>query len=99
MRALAVIDGEHYPDVVRRALAELPFEIYITTNYDNFMVEALRARDRDPCRVVCQWNAAVEESDMSRAPSPASPVNSGLGPNRCVIGSSKPRSTAASVRA
>ncbi len=26
MRALAVIDGEHYPDVVRQALAELPFE-------------------------------------------------------------------------
>jgi cyclic 2,3-diphosphoglycerate synthetase len=26
MRALAVIDGEHYPDVVRDALAELPFE-------------------------------------------------------------------------
>ena len=26
MRALAIIDGEHYPDVVRDALKELPFE-------------------------------------------------------------------------
>jgi cyclic 2,3-diphosphoglycerate synthetase len=26
MRAVAVIDGEHYPDVVRQALAELPYE-------------------------------------------------------------------------
>ena len=25
-RALALVDGEHYPDVVRAALAELPFE-------------------------------------------------------------------------
>lgn len=27
MRAIALIDGEHYPDVVRDALAELPYEI------------------------------------------------------------------------
>ena len=26
MRAIAVVDGEHYPDVVRGALAELPYE-------------------------------------------------------------------------
>ena len=26
MRALAIVDGEHYPDVVREALAELPYE-------------------------------------------------------------------------
>jgi cyclic 2,3-diphosphoglycerate synthetase len=26
MRALAIIDGEHYPDVVRQALVELPYE-------------------------------------------------------------------------
>jgi cyclic 2,3-diphosphoglycerate synthase len=26
VKALAIIDGEHYPDVVRQALAELPFE-------------------------------------------------------------------------
>ncbi|MGH3115321.1 MAG: 2,3-diphosphoglycerate synthetase, partial [Gaiellaceae bacterium] len=27
MRALALIDGEHYPDVVRDALAALPYEV------------------------------------------------------------------------
>ena len=26
MRAVAIVDGEHYPDVVREALAELPYE-------------------------------------------------------------------------
>ncbi len=26
MRAVAIVDGEHYPDVVRDALAELPYE-------------------------------------------------------------------------
>src|SRR5256885_17015788 len=26
MRAVAVVDGEHYPDVVRAALAELPYD-------------------------------------------------------------------------
>ena len=26
MRAIAIVDGEHYPDVVRAALAELPYE-------------------------------------------------------------------------
>jgi cyclic 2,3-diphosphoglycerate synthase len=26
-RALVVIDGEHYPPVVRDAIAELPFEV------------------------------------------------------------------------
>jgi len=27
MRAVAVIDGEHYADVVRDALAELPYDV------------------------------------------------------------------------
>ena len=26
MRAIAIVDGEHYPDVVRAALDELPYE-------------------------------------------------------------------------
>jgi cyclic 2,3-diphosphoglycerate synthetase len=26
MKAVAIVDGEHYPDVVREALAELPYE-------------------------------------------------------------------------
>ena len=26
-RALAIVDGEHYPPVVRDALAELPYEV------------------------------------------------------------------------
>ena len=26
MKAIAIVDGEHYPDVVRAALHELPYE-------------------------------------------------------------------------
>jgi len=26
VRAIAIVDGEHYPDVVRDALAELPYD-------------------------------------------------------------------------
>ncbi|HSI97786.1 MAG TPA: 2,3-diphosphoglycerate synthetase, partial [Gaiellaceae bacterium] len=29
MRALAIVDGEHYPPVVRDALADLPYEVVV----------------------------------------------------------------------
>jgi len=37
-------------------LADLPLPIYITTNYDSFMFEALKSRGRDPRRELCRWN-------------------------------------------
>jgi hypothetical protein len=37
-------------------LADLPFSIYLTTNYDDFMVRALTSRGRDPRRGFCRWN-------------------------------------------
>lgn len=36
-------------------LADLELPLYITTNYDNFMFEALRDRKKDPAREVCPW--------------------------------------------
>jgi hypothetical protein len=44
-----------------RVLAGLPLPIYITTNYDDFMVKALSYQHRDPVRVLCQWNRAVKD--------------------------------------
>ena len=42
-------------------LADLPLPIYITTNYDDFMTQALRSRHRDPCRELCRWNSLVRD--------------------------------------
>jgi hypothetical protein len=37
-------------------LADLPLPVYITTNYDDFMVRALESRNRKPRREICRWN-------------------------------------------
>jgi hypothetical protein len=41
-----------------RVLAEFPFPIYITTNYDSFMVQALERQNRKPTQYVCKWHLA-----------------------------------------
>ena len=41
-------------------LAELPLPVYLTTNYDDFMVQALRAKAKDPQREYCRWNKFVQ---------------------------------------
>lgn len=64
-------------------LARLPLPIYITTNYDPFMTEALRHAGKTPRREVCRWNARVQKKlrdqpsallDRSYEPSAAEPV-------------------------
>jgi SIR2-like domain len=42
-------------------LADLPLKIYLTTNYDDFMVKALASRWRDPKREFCRWNELIRE--------------------------------------
>ena len=48
------------PDEPHGVLADLPLPIYITTNYDDFMVEALKRRKKDPHREMCLWNKELE---------------------------------------
>jgi SIR2-like domain len=59
-------------------LADLPLPVYMTTNYDDFMVQALKRRHRDPRRELCRWNETLEgeESvfDIDFVPTPANPV-------------------------
>lgn len=43
-----------------QALAELPFPIYITTNYDNLLPDALRQAGKEPHTDVCDWKDAME---------------------------------------
>lgn len=54
-------------------LADLNLPLYLTTNYDNFMYQALRSRNRDPSQIVCRWNDSVPKPTSLREPTPASP--------------------------
>lgn len=36
-------------------LADLPLSVYVTTNYDDLMCQALLSRSRQPLRAVCPW--------------------------------------------
>lgn len=72
------------PTEPHNVLASLNLPVYMTTNYDDFMVRALARRHRDPKRILCQWNRAVKdyvsdnptvlEKDPSYKPTPANPV-------------------------
>ena len=68
------------PDQPLSILADLPLPIYLTTNYDNLMVEALKTRQKDPKRELCRWNKYVKErssvfdSASGFEPTPANPI-------------------------
>jgi len=53
------------PDEPHAVLADLNLPIYITTNYDSFMFDALRSRNRDPKREVYRWNNSLENITTS----------------------------------
>ncbi|HEY7029803.1 MAG TPA: SIR2 family protein [Thermomicrobiales bacterium] len=50
------------PKQAHRVLADLPFPVYLTSNYDDFMMKALAARKRNAVREICQWNDALEDT-------------------------------------
>ncbi len=56
-----------------RLLADVPCEMYVTTNYDSFMFDALRFCSRDPLRLFCRWNDSLVKSAPPKQPSVASP--------------------------
>jgi hypothetical protein len=52
-----------------RVLAELPFPIYITTNYDNYMMKVLNEESKkDPQRGYCHWRERAEEEQAKVLP-------------------------------
>lgn len=61
-------------------LADLPFPIYITTNYDSFIVQALKSRNKEPKQELCLWNkyikdqSSVFKSEPNFIPTPDKPV-------------------------
>jgi hypothetical protein len=61
-------------------LASLPLPIYITTNYDDFMVRALKWKQKDARREICRWQDVLEhvpsifEQEPNYKPTPANPL-------------------------
>jgi hypothetical protein len=60
-RIQARLENLPAPDFTREdephaVLAELPLPVYMTTNYDGFMTEALRHNTRNPAQEICHWN-------------------------------------------
>ncbi len=50
------------PDELHGVLADLPLPVYITTNYDDFMVQALKNRGKTPIQEICRWNKSLKKS-------------------------------------
>jgi hypothetical protein len=55
-----------YPDLgadnePHSVLADLPLPLYITTNYDDLMVRALRLRHKEPRREIAPWSPACRD--------------------------------------
>jgi SIR2-like domain len=42
-------------------LSDMPLPVFITTNYDNFMVKALQMRGKKPRQEICRWNKYVKD--------------------------------------
>lgn len=53
-------DDPYEPHMV---LAGLPFQVFITTNFDNFMMEALVKKHKSPMREVCRWNRHIQPEE------------------------------------
>ncbi|HXF60075.1 MAG TPA: SIR2 family protein [Caldilineaceae bacterium] len=69
------------PDEPHGVLADLPLPVYMTTNYDDFMVRGLSSRGKQPKRELFRWNSDLTKNYTSifdtRAdyqPTPAEPV-------------------------
>jgi hypothetical protein len=66
------------PDEPHGLLADLPLPVYLTTNYDDFMVQALKSRHRDARQELCRWNEAIQGDpsvfDKGFTPTVANPV-------------------------
>ena len=51
------------PDSPVSILAGLPLPIFMTTNYDDFLMKALVELGKHPTRELCRWNAATRDKE------------------------------------
>jgi hypothetical protein len=84
-RMVDALAGKGPPDFSRRdephsVVADLDLPVYITTNYDDFMLQALKQRKppKDPRREVCKWHLArrrqLRATDFPNTPTAEQPV-------------------------
>ena len=61
-----------------QALAELPLPVYLTTNYDDFMVRSLEHAGKQPRAEICRWHSGLKQVptvfSSSYQPNVANPV-------------------------
>jgi hypothetical protein len=55
---------ERYRETPYALLADLHLPLYITTNYDKFMEEALRIKGKSPVTEFCRWNNYAREAEI-----------------------------------
>ncbi|GAB4483923.1 MAG: CHAT domain-containing protein [Anaerolineales bacterium] len=48
-----------------KILASLPARIYINTNYDDLMFDALKEAKKDPQRIICQWRSEPFDTEFA----------------------------------
>lgn len=53
-----------------RVLAKLPLPLYITTNYDDLMTQALRGERKEPREDYCRWHESLQASPSRKPPIP-----------------------------
>lgn len=58
------------PKDLHATLATLPLPIYVTTNYDRFLTDALKLARRDVYRDFCRWNKWLEKRHKPERHSP-----------------------------
>lgn len=54
------------PNETHQVLARLGLPLYLTTNHDSFIVEALAAENVKPAREICRWNGQLDRLLPSR---------------------------------
>jgi hypothetical protein len=66
------IDIQYFkiPDEPHGVLADLPLPVYITTNYDDFMMQALKSRNKKPKQELCRWNQYIRGMKPNREMKP-----------------------------
>ena len=65
------------PDEPHGVLADLPLPVYITTNYDDLMVRALKSRGKTPNQEICRWNKYLKQCKRTSSdfvPTPEKPL-------------------------
>jgi len=65
------------PDELHGVLADLPLPVYITTNYDDLMVRALKSRGKTPNQEICRWNKCLMQRKQTSSdfdPTPEKPL-------------------------